>query len=549
MMRPSILNSFVAMLALLLANTLIYSTLYAANSIGINFVGGRHSQINVEGKTQAEINALIAGLTEDQKVYNPNNPTAYLNGHEVTGMAGVGDFAQTNWNNVARYTETLNEGTYGAGDDPSLPDTNGSQTGFITSTGTTIPGMTVTWESENSYQAVNNSIENEDEHLMEGYLDISGRDRDMTVKMTGIPYNSFDLVVYVGSDGIDGRMAYIDVNYPTDSNSDGIDDGMDGVEGPYNDSGFYFVPNTGKGIFTGPDDYLQINAKSMNQADAQNGANYLLLQSVAAMGDDSSLSIRIEGIRDRSNAGIHGIQLIEANDLTLLVDTVTGEVALQNASPASSIDFDFDFYQITSESGALSPTGFRGMADQDYEGNGPTGTGNGWEEMGSLSDTSIQEGYLLESTMLTLGEEIRLGAAFTPGGAEDLVFRYKTASGVTRTGKIIYGENVLSAEPLSGDYNGDGIVNLADYTVWRDSLGSTTDLRANGNDTGASQGVVDMADYQTWKTNFGQTAAAGSVQTASVPEPSTACLLVLMGIACAVRSRRSSMQGNNDSHV
>jgi arabinogalactan endo-1,4-beta-galactosidase len=30
-----------------------------------------------------------------------------------------------------------------------------------------------------------------------------------------------------------------------------------------------------------------------------------------------------------------------------------------------------------------------------------------------------------------------------------------------------------------GDYNRDGVVDAADYTVWRDTLGSTTDLRAN----------------------------------------------------------------------
>src|SRR5262249_39970448 len=33
--------------------------------------------------------------------------------------------------------------------------------------------------------------------------------------------------------------------------------------------------------------------------------------------------------------------------------------------------------------------------------------------------------------------------------------------------------------PLPGDYNGDGIVDAADYTVWTDSLGSTTNLAAD----------------------------------------------------------------------
>ena len=54
-----------------------------------------------------------------------------------------------------------------------------------------------------------------------------------------------------------------------------------------------------------------------------------------------------------------------------------------------------------------------------------------------------------------------------------------------------------------GDFNADGRTDAADYTVWRNTLGSTTDLRANGDDTGASEGVIDEADYAVWKEYFG----------------------------------------------
>src|SRR5690606_17034512 len=47
---------------------------------------------------------------------------------------------------------------------------------------------------------------------------------------------------------------------------------------------------------------------------------------------------------------------------------------------------------------------------------------------------------------------------------------------------------------LAGEYNDDGVVDARDYTVWRNTLDSTTDLRANGDDTGASQGKIDAAD-------------------------------------------------------
>ncbi|MEO1498426.1 MAG: hypothetical protein AAFV43_14880, partial [Planctomycetota bacterium] len=50
-----------------------------------------------------------------------------------------------------------------------------------------------------------------------------------------------------------------------------------------------------------------------------------------------------------------------------------------------------------------------------------------------------------------------------------------------------------------GDFNGDSAVDIVDYTVWRDTLGSTTDLRADAND----DGVVDEMDRDVWVTNFG----------------------------------------------
>ncbi|MEX2091148.1 MAG: hypothetical protein WD971_00650 [Pirellulales bacterium] len=88
--------------------------------------------------------------------------------------------------------------------------------------------------------------------------------------------------------------------------------------------------------------------------------------------------------------------------------------------------------------------------------------------------------------------------------------------------------SVVAAETnLAGDYNGDDVVDAADYTVWRDSLNSNTPLV---NET-ASLGVVDQADYDAWKANFGATAAgSGSGSIGSVPEPNCAALL-LIGLA------------------
>jgi hypothetical protein len=56
---------------------------------------------------------------------------------------------------------------------------------------------------------------------------------------------------------------------------------------------------------------------------------------------------------------------------------------------------------------------------------------------------------------------------------------------------------------LPGDYNNNGVVDTGDYTVWRDTLSSTTDTRADGN----GDAVVDALDYAVWQSNFGATSA------------------------------------------
>jgi hypothetical protein len=48
-----------------------------------------------------------------------------------------------------------------------------------------------------------------------------------------------------------------------------------------------------------------------------------------------------------------------------------------------------------------------------------------------------------------------------------------------------------------GDFNRDGSVDAADYTIWRNTIGSTTDLRADVN----RDGRVDQQDYDLWKSS------------------------------------------------
>lgn len=81
--------------------------------------------------------------------------------------------------------------------------------------------------------------------------------------------------------------------------------------------------------------------------------------------------------------------------------------------------------------------------------------------------------------------------------------------------------------PTLGDYNGDGAVDAADYTVWRDNLGAPDSVLPPGS-TNDGSGVVDNGDYITWRDNYGSSSATGASASNAVPEPSTAILGMLM---------------------
>jgi hypothetical protein len=70
---------------------------------------------------------------------------------------------------------------------------------------------------------------------------------------------------------------------------------------------------------------------------------------------------------------------------------------------------------------------------------------------------------------------------------------------------------------IFGDYNSDGVVNAADYTVWRDNVG----------------GGFLPADFAVWTQRFGEGAAVG----VSVPEPAAWMLLLIASARCLSRRR------------
>lgn len=93
----------------------------------------------------------------------------------------------------------------------------------------------------------------------------------------------------------------------------------------------------------------------------------------------------------------------------------------------------------------------------------------------------------------------------------------------------------------AGDFNGDGIVDLADYTLWRNHLGAGTDEAIN--DRGDGIPGVTAADYLVWKSNFGQNYGTLQQSAASpTPEPSTLLLMGFVTVAGAFRLRQRGVR-------
>jgi hypothetical protein len=91
-----------------------------------------------------------------------------------------------------------------------------------------------------------------------------------------------------------------------------------------------------------------------------------------------------------------------------------------------------------------------------------------------------------------------------------------------------------------GDYNGNGAVDAADYTVWRNTVGSESDFRADGTGpTGTPDHVVDGLDYNFWKQRYGEGTGSGTSDAEMVPEPMRAPLICLAVIGLSMVCTRA----------
>ncbi len=213
-------------------------------------------------------------------------------------------------------------------------------------------------------------------------------------------------------------------------------------------------------------------------------------------------------------------------ELTLEVNTTTGAVTIRNDDPSTTLDIRY--YEVRSSRGSLAPETWS-MLDTDPD----TVTLSGWQAAGGSSGFVLSENNF--DSMLTLAptETQPLGAAFQVGSGQDLRFYYAAPGGQLTAGDVVYVQS-----GLVGDYNGDGSVDAADYTVWRDNLNGDESSLGAGRDP-ANSGPIGEADYTSWKSSFGNGAPASlaAFSSATVPEPASQ-LLLMVTMVLAWKARR-----------
>ncbi|HVT28127.1 MAG TPA: dockerin type I domain-containing protein [Lacipirellulaceae bacterium] len=111
----------------------------------------------------------------------------------------------------------------------------------------------------------------------------------------------------------------------------------------------------------------------------------------------------------------------------------------------------------------------------------------------------------------------------------DDIYLDLTFTNFDSTGDFAYVRSTPPAAAPTGDYNGNGFVDAADYVIWRKSFNQSVSVHGSGAD-GDSDGMIDAGDYTYWRQRFGNATGNGSgfVQATAVPEPVADILLLTL---------------------
>jgi hypothetical protein len=149
----------------------------------------------------------------------------------------------------------------------------------------------------------------------------------------------------------------------------------------------------------------------------------------------------------------------------------------------------------------------------------PPPPGGHWTHATGTGGTSWLSDYIYGTGPYTM--DLAIGASATTGTYPITVRFAGLTAADERRGSSTSFNLMISPAGVPGDYNGNGVVDAADYVLWRNNGPLQNEV-----DT---PGTVNAADYTAWKARFGNTSGAGSLSFAigPIPEPATVVLAVI----------------------
>ncbi|MGL4513041.1 MAG: hypothetical protein ACRCT8_08100 [Lacipirellulaceae bacterium] len=231
----------------------------------------------------------------------------------------------------------------------------------------------------------------------------------------------------------------------------------------------------------------------------------------------------------------------------------SGSTILINADPAAAggpgggagfsglnVDFNAAEYQIEVLA-KLSPGNAAStfnvvLGDRDGNDSGP---GLGSEDFYFAVPTSAFDstGFSTFTIPLGSGSQSQIVRSFGLNNDGDGLqnfgmFQMQIQANDTDTGRLaleVQSFRLVARPPAGdGDYNGDGVVNAADYTVWRDALGTSVALPGD-----TTPGTVTQADYNVWSLNYG----TGASTATAIPEPTSLAMVCCVAVALGAGRR------------
>ncbi len=349
------------------------------NSIGINFEGGQNG---------------------------PNGQTSLL----ATDSAGV--IPQTNWNNATSLTPAVTNTVPGT--NANIDATSPVAGSIVDNHGNVAAGTAISFLSNNPYAVSATVPTGGDAELMNGYIDLNNGATTTSVTLSNIPYASYSVYAYVGSD-VNTRVGH----------------------GTLNGNSFYFSTNDNPLL-----PYVQATATT--QAAAV-GSTYLLFQGVSG----STFTYIEQG--DTGNVGLHGIQIVDTtgslalaltNGVAVIADSTIDVTGAASGAVSGPLAMGTNTLFVTGGSTGANVPYSLALGAATLSGNPTFDVANNGSGGGTLRLASLNDGGTARTITKTNAGTLEIqGASTLTGGTAIKVnvgtVRFNNTSGPATVGALV----------------------------------------------------------------------------------------------------------------